>query len=74
MDELKLNLTSKFMRGIVTKILAKMIKKAVGIQMDIDLHNVTITAEGGKIHLHANVDAETTNEEFVKLLKNVEMD
>lgn len=71
MDELKLNLTTKFMKGIVTKLLAGLIRKQTGYEIDIQLNEVVVTNNDGKIHLHANVDAEVTNEEFVKMIKDL---
>ena len=71
MDELKLNLTSKFMKGIVTKILAKMIKNQLGYDIDIELNDIHVVAKDGKVHLHADVDAEITNEQFGDLIKDL---
>lgn len=71
MDELKLNLTTKFMKGIVTKLLATVIRKQFGYEIDIQLNEVVVTNSDGKIHLHANVDAEVTNEEFTKMIKDL---
>lgn len=74
MDEMKLNLTTKFMKGMVTKIIASIIRKKLGFNIDIQLNNVTIEATDGKVYLHANVDAETTNEEFTKIVKSIMKD
>ena len=74
MDEMKLNLTSKFMKGIVTKILATVIRKKLGYKIDIQLNDVIVVARDGKVHIHADVDAETTDEEFAKIIKSVTKD
>lgn len=71
MDELKLNLTTKFMKGIITKLIAGLIRKQTGYEVDIQLNEVVIVNNDGKIHLHANVDAEVTNDEFVKMIKDL---
>lgn len=71
MDEMKLNLTSKFMKGIVTKIIAKMIKKQLGYDVDIELNDINFVAKDGKVHLHADIDAEVTNEQFGELVKDL---
>lgn len=70
MDEMKINLTSKFMKGIVTKILAKAIKKQLGYDVDIELNDISVIAKDGKVHLHADIDAEVTNEQFKELVKD----
>ena len=70
MDELKLKLSTKFMRGIVANLVSKAIAKKVGYNIDILLNEIEVKNEGGKIHLHINADAEVENSEFVKMLKS----
>ena len=72
MDELKLNLNSKFMNGIVTRLLGTIIRKKIGYNIDIQLNSVNVIAKDGKVHLHLDVDAETTNEEFMRIMKSIE--
>ena len=69
MDELKLNLSGRFMKGIVTKMIAKTIKKKLGYQIDIQLHELGVEAIGGKVYLHINADAEMSSSDFAKLVK-----
>ena len=71
MDEMKLKLSTKFMRGIVANLISNAILKKVGYDIDVQLNEVHVTTENGKIKLHANVDAEVTNEEFVKIIKSI---
>ena len=74
MDELKLKLSTKFMRGIITKLISKIIFSKFGYSIDIQLNEIQVKNEGGKIKLHADVDAEMTNEEFVRIIKNIGLD
>ena len=74
MDELKLKLSTKFMRGIVANLVSKAIAKKVGYNIDILLNEIEVKNEGGKIHLHIDADAEVENSEFVKMLKSIGMD
>lgn len=71
MDEMKLKLSTKFMRGIVANLISKAILKKVGYEIDIQLNEVQVETEDGKIKLHANVDAEITNDEFIKIIKSI---
>lgn len=71
MDELKLALTSKFMKGIVTKIVRKAIVKKFGYEVDIQINNIGIETVDGKVSLHVDVDADVDKEEFVKIVKDV---
>jgi hypothetical protein len=70
MDELKLILGTKFMRGIVTKIIAKAILKKTGYHVDIDLHEISAEVVDGKVYLHTNVDAVINKEDLVNIIKS----
>ena len=71
MDELKLNLSSKFMRGIVTKLIAKAIYKKTGYKIGVELNSINVEVINGKAHIHADVDAEIDNEELTKIVKTI---
>lgn len=73
MDELKLRLSSKFMKNIITKIVAKKIFKKLGYKIDIELNNIDIETVDGKVCLHVDLNAEVEKEEFVKILKDVDL-
>ena len=72
MDELKSNLSSKFMRGIVTKLIAKAIYKKTGYKIGVELNSINVEVINGKAHIHADVDAEIDNEELMKIVKTIE--
>lgn len=74
MDELKLKLSTKFMRGIVAKLISKAILKNVGYNIDIQLNEIEVETKDGKIRLHINVDAELDNNEFTKIIKGIDLD
>lgn len=74
MDELKLNLTTKFMKSIVAKFIARAIRKKLGCQIDVLVNQISVTAVDGKIHIHADLDAETTNEDLMKMVKTIGLD
>ena len=71
MDELKLNLSSKFMRGIVTKIISKAVYKKTGYKVEIDLNNINVEVVNGKAYIHVNADAAIDNDELMKIVKNM---
>lgn len=73
MDVLKLVLSTKFMRSIVTKIITKAILKKTGYNIDIQLNKVSVENVDGKICLHMDVDAEVETEEFEKILKDSDL-
>jgi hypothetical protein len=74
MDELKLKLSTKFMRGIVAKLISKTISSKLGYNVSVQLNEIDIRTEDGKIRLHADVDAEISNEEFVHIIKSIGLD
>lgn len=71
MDELKLSLSTKFMRGIIAKLIAAAIHKKLGYSVDVFLNEVKVTATDGKIHIHVDIDADMTTEEFAKIVKSI---
>lgn len=74
MDELKLKLSTKFMKGIVANLISKALVKKLGYNIDILLNEIEVKSEGGKIHLHIDADAEVENGEFVRMFKSIGMD
>lgn len=74
MDELKMKLSSKFMRGIVAKIIAKAIYNKLGYEIDIQIDEISVKAIDGKVRLYVNAGAEMTTEEFTKVLKSTGLD
>lgn len=74
MDELKLKLSTKFMRGFVAKQIKKAIFKQTGYQVDIQLNEIAVETKDGRIYIHANVDASLDSEDFVDIIKSTDVD
>ena len=74
MDEMKFKLSSKFMRGIVSKLLAKYIYKKTGYKVDIQLNEFDFNAINGDTVVKLNVEAKLKSEEFNKILKSIDLD
>lgn len=74
MDVLKINLGTNFMRNTIAKIIKKLVKKKTGSEIDILINQISVTSTDGKIHIHADIDAEMTNQEFMKLIKSIGLD
>ena len=73
MGELKMSLSTKFMKGIVTKIISKAILKKTGYNINIQLNEIKLETVDGKVCLHADVDAEINNEDFINIIKNKDL-
>ena len=67
MDEM--NIISKFTTAIVSKVAKVVIKKKLGVDMDIWLKEMKITVNDGNTHAHLDIDVELSKEENKKLLK-----
>lgn len=74
MDEMRVKLSTKFMRNIVAKIIAKMIYKKTGYKVDIQLNDLDIHVIDGDTTVNVNVEAKMKSEEFTKVIKNIGLD
>lgn len=74
MDEMKLRLTTKFMRNIVSKLLAKLIFKKTGYKVDIQLNDLELNFVDGETKINANVELNLDSKEFTKIIKAVGLD
>lgn len=71
MDELKMKLSTKFMRSIVSKLIAKAIYKKIGYKVDVQLNDLDISVIDGDANINANVEVKINNEEFMKIMKSI---
>ncbi len=74
MDELKLSLSTKFMKGIVAKLIARAVRKKVGCNVNVWVNEVRFKHDGNRVYIHADVDADMNNSELMKLMKEVELE
>ena len=68
MDEMKLKLTTKFMRGIVSKLIEKSIYKKYGCIVNVQLNDLDIGIVDGETTINTNVEAKISSEEFKKMM------
>lgn len=71
MDEMKLKLTTGFMRNIVSKLLARYIYKKTGYKVDIKLNDLDIKYVDGETELKTNVEIKLNSKEFTKIIKSI---
>lgn len=74
MDEMKLRLSTKFMRKIVAKLLTRFIYKKTGYEIDIQLNDLNISVIDGETKIAANVELNADSKEFMKFIKEVGLD
>lgn len=69
MDEMKIKLSTKLMRGIASKIASKVIASKLGIKADIQLNGISIEKIDEKVHLHLDVDADVDEKDLLKITR-----
>lgn len=74
MDEMKLKLSTKFMRNIVSKLVAKFIYKKTGCKVDIQLNDLDVLVLNGDTTVKLNVEAKLKSEDFNKIMKSIDLD
>lgn len=66
---MKLKLSTKFMRGIVSKLISKVLYKQLGYKIDIQLNELNVTFVDGDTKVSANLEASINNQELKKIIK-----
>ncbi len=69
MDEMRIG--TNLMRGMVSKVLTKVLKMKLGYNVGIRLNEFDARINDGKAHVHLNIDAEMTQEELNKILETI---
>ena len=71
MDMLMIKLSTKFMKGMVAKIIARKVYKKFGYKIDIQLNDVQIDMINGDIKLHIDADGKMNKTEFDRLMETI---
>lgn len=72
MDEMKVKLSTKFMRGLVSKLIARHIRKKYGYKVDIQLNDLDISMIDGETQINTNVEIKLNSNEFMKVMRKLE--
>lgn len=72
MDLLKLKISTKFMKGLVAKIVSKKIYKQFGYKVDIQLNDIQLDIIDGDVKIHVDVDGKMSKTEFSRLMGKIE--
>lgn len=71
MDEMKLKLSTRLMRGIAAKIIARSIRKKYGCKVKIQLNELDINVIDGDTNLKVNAEVTMDSKEFNEIMKKV---
>lgn len=74
MDEMKLKLSTKFMRGIIAKIISKSIYNKFGFKPKIQINEIEAEMKDGKICFHINADGEVDDKILLKISRLVDLE
>lgn len=74
MDEMKISLGSKFMKGIAAKVISKAIKSKTGYKIDIQFDDLDFWVLNGDTTIKLNLEAKMKSDEFNKLIKSIDME
>ena len=74
MDEMRLKLSTNFIRKMVSKMISKAIYKKLGYKVDIRLQDLDVWVIDGDTNIKLNVEASLKSDEFNKLIKSIEND
>lgn len=68
MDEMKLKLSTNFMKNIVSKLIEKSIYKKYGCKVNVQLDELDINIIDGETTINANAEAKINSDEFRKMM------
>ena len=74
MDEMKLNLGSKFMRRVVSKLISKYLSKTLGYKVRIDLNKLNVNFDDGDTIIKTDLELRMNKHEFKKLISKVDIE
>jgi hypothetical protein len=74
MDEMKLKLSTKFMRNIVSKLISKSIYKKYGYKVNFQLNDLDVSFIDGETKISTNVEVKLESKEFMNIIKSIDLD
>ena len=74
MDEMRIKLSTSFMRGIVSKLIARFIYKKYGYKVNIKLEDLDMWVIDGDTTVKLNVEANLKSEDFKRIMKTIDQD
>lgn len=71
---MKIKLSTKLMRGFVSKLIARMIYKKTGYKVDIHINDLDVKVIDGEANIATNLEVKINNDEFLKIIKSIGLD
>ena len=74
MDEMKLNLGSRFMKRIASKLISKYLSKQIGSKVTLDLNTLNVSFDDGDTIIKTDLELRMNKHEFRKLMAKIDID
>ena len=76
MDEMKIKISTKIMRNLISKIVSKTIYKKLGYRVDIQLNGLdaNMNMNNGDVTVKLNAEANLKYDELIKIINSVNLD
>lgn len=74
MDEMRIKLSSNFMKGIASRLISRSIYKKTGCKVNIQLNDIDVWAIDGNTTIKLNVEANLKSDDFNKIMKSIDED
>lgn len=71
MDEMKLKLSTFFMRGFAAKLLEDVIRKKTGKDIGVELNELEVSVVDGKTHIAINLDMNAGIKDIMHIIKSL---
>lgn len=71
MDEMKVKLSTKLMKGIVSRLIARAIYKKCGYKVNVHIDELDFSSIDGETSIHTNVEVKLSSDEFKKIIKSI---
>lgn len=72
MDIFKLNFGSKLVKGMITKIVVKYVKKHFGIDIELNLDQLDIDYNDGDMTVKTNLELKVNRKDMKKILTKID--
>ena len=66
-----MKIESKFTRGVLSKLIEKVVRDKLGYDVDVQLNGLRMTILEDKTQVHLDVDLGASKEEVSKLVKSI---
>lgn len=71
-DEMRVKLSTRFMRGVVSRLITRSIYKKYGYKVKVQLEDLDIKVINGEATINLNTEIILNNEEFMKIIKKID--